>query len=349
MINNEHKDRLFNYIFGRSDHKEWTLSLYNALNGSHFSNADDIELNTIDDAVYMGMKNDTSFLLHWTINLWAHQSTFNPNMPVRELMYLGKLYDKYIKQHKLNIYGHKLINLPIPNIVIFYNGKDDVEDEIICRLSDSFHSEMKKTVSDVEVVTHLYNINKDHNRHLMTACRPLFEYSWFIEKIRSFVKDHSIEEAVDITIDAMPNSFVIKPFLIGNRAEVKDMCITEYDEVETMQMFKEEAYSEGFAEGHSEGFTEGHSEGFTEGHSEGFTEGHSEGFTEGHSEGFTEGHSAGFTEGHSEGFAEGHSEGHRQDAMRMYADGLTVNKIAQYVGETVDIVRSWLKDTPVPV
>ena len=257
MINKEHKDRLFTYIFGREEHKDWILSLYNALNGSNYTDSDDIEINTIEDAVYMGMKNDASFLLHWTMNLWAHQASYNPNMPVRELMYLGKLYDKYIRQRKLNIYGSKLVQLPVPKIVIFYNGKDDKTEDTILKLSDAFPKELQGVTSDVEVTTRMLNINKDYNKKLMTACKPLSEYAWFIDKIRSLSEDHEIEEAVDIAINDMPDDYLLKSFLVGNKAEVKDMCITEYDEVETMQQFKEEGRQEGREEGRKEGRQEG--------------------------------------------------------------------------------------------
>ena len=200
----------------------------------------------------MGMKNDASFLLHWTMNLWAHQATYNPNMPVRELMYLGKLYDKYIRQRKLNIYGSKLVQLPVPKIVIFYNGKDDKTEDTILKLSDAFPNELQGVTSDVEVTTRMLNINKDYNKNLMAACKPLSEYAWFIDKIRSLSDDHEIEEAVDIAIEKMPDDYLLKLFLIGNKAEVKDMCITEYDEVETMNQFREEGRKEGRKEGREE-------------------------------------------------------------------------------------------------
>ena len=91
MINKEHKDRLFCFIFGRPENRAWTLSLYNAVNHTSYSNPEETEINTIEDVIYMGMKNDVSFLLQWTMNIWEHQSSYNPNMPVRELMYSGKL------------------------------------------------------------------------------------------------------------------------------------------------------------------------------------------------------------------------------------------------------------------
>ena len=62
-INREYRDRLFKFIFGNPEHKEWTLSLYNAINGTNYTNPEDIQLTTLDDAVYMNMKNDISFLI----------------------------------------------------------------------------------------------------------------------------------------------------------------------------------------------------------------------------------------------------------------------------------------------
>ena len=79
----EYKDRLFKFIFGNPDNKQWTLSLYNAMNGTDYTDPDGIRFNTIGDAVYMGMKNDVSFIICFEMNLWEHQSSFNPNMPMR--------------------------------------------------------------------------------------------------------------------------------------------------------------------------------------------------------------------------------------------------------------------------
>ena len=97
LINREYKDRLFSFLFGDNSRKEWTLSLYNAINGSNYSDPDELEINTLEEVLFMGMKNDVSFIIGGHINLYAHQSSYNPNMPVRELIYLGHLYSKYIK------------------------------------------------------------------------------------------------------------------------------------------------------------------------------------------------------------------------------------------------------------
>ena len=90
-MNRQYRDRLFKFIFGNPEHTEWTLSLYNAMNGTNYTNPDDIQLTTLDDAVYMNMKNDISFLITEIMNLWEQQSTFNPNMPMRILIYAGML------------------------------------------------------------------------------------------------------------------------------------------------------------------------------------------------------------------------------------------------------------------
>ena len=93
-VNEEHKDRVFKYLFGNPENRQWTLSLYNAVNGSKYENPEEIEYNTIEDAVYLGMRNDVSFIIVDELHLWEHQSTYNPNMPMRFLLYAAKLYEK---------------------------------------------------------------------------------------------------------------------------------------------------------------------------------------------------------------------------------------------------------------
>ena len=246
MINRKHKDRLFSFLFGREENKKWTLDLYNAINGSHYTEPEEIEITTIEDVLYMAMKNDLSFILDWKMSIYEQNSSWNPNLPIRELMYAGKLYDKYIHKNKLNIYGSKLVKLPVPKLIVFYNGTEEKEDDAILELKDAFPEELREGVSDISVKVRMLNINKGRNKKLMEACKPLSEYAWFIEEIRENKRrEMEIEEAVDRALDEMPEDFSIREFLMENRAEVKDMCLTEYNEEETMQMFKEEGRQEG--------------------------------------------------------------------------------------------------------
>ena len=108
-INREHKDRLFKFIF---QEKEKLLQLYNALNGTEYNNPEDLEIVTLEDVIYMRMKNDISFVLDYEMNLFEHQSTDNANMPLRGLLYFARQYEKYIAENEYNIFGSKRIPIP---------------------------------------------------------------------------------------------------------------------------------------------------------------------------------------------------------------------------------------------
>ncbi len=205
----EYKDRLFSFLFGSAGNKEWTLSLYNAVNRSGYKDASQIQITTIREVMYLGMRNDVSFLIADEMNLYEQQSTFNPNMPLRQLQYAGNLYEKYITERKMNKYGARLLMLPVPKLVVFYNGKMDREDETILRLSDSFP---KGADADIEVKVRMINISYGRSQDILAACAPLKEYAWLVEEIRNNRKETGIEEAVDKAIEAMPKEFVIKGF-----------------------------------------------------------------------------------------------------------------------------------------
>ena len=293
--NREYKSRLFSFIFGREDNRRWTMSLYNALHGTSHNDPACITINTIEDVVYMGMKNDLSILVSETVSfyqsmeIYEQQSSYNPNMPVREFMYAGKLYNKFIHAGKMNHYGRTLIPLPLPRLVVFYNGKDEAGDETTLYLSDAFRAEIRRNIirqnhgtrnhmdenrlsaeveailrqsdPDIEVKVRMININHGHSKKLLSLCRPLNEYAWFVAQVR---KNHSaqsglhkeekmgIEEAIDLAINEMPEDFEIKKFITANRAEVKDMCLTEYNETETMEMLRLEGLQEGLQKGRQE-------------------------------------------------------------------------------------------------
>ena len=247
--NPQYKDRLFNFLFGSEENKAWTLSLYNAVNGSAYTDPSEIEITTIREVMYLGMHNDVSFLIADDMTLYEQQSTYNPNMPLRLLQYAGNLYEKYVKERKMNKYGSDLLKLPVPKLVVFYNGRKDQPDEKMLYLSDSFP---KGAESDIEVRVRMLNVNFGRNQELMNACKPLSEYAWLVEEVRKNNISHDetgMSSAVDKAIDEMPNDYIIKPFLEAHRAEVKGMLLTEYNEAEQMELFKEDGRREGRAEG----------------------------------------------------------------------------------------------------
>ena len=247
--NPQYKDRLFNFLFGSEENKAWTLSLYNAVNGSAYTDPSVIEITTIREVMYLGMHNDVSFLIADAMTLYEQQSTYNPNIPLRLLQYAGNLYEKFVKERKLNKYGSELLKLPVPKLVVFYNGRKDQPDEKMLYLSDSFP---KGAESDIEVRVRMLNVNFGRNQELLNACKPLREYAWLVEEVRKNNTSHDetgMSSAVDKAINEMPNDFVIKPFLEAHRAEVKGMLLTEYNEAEQMELFKEDGRREGLAEG----------------------------------------------------------------------------------------------------
>lgn len=247
--NVQYKDRLFNFLFGLEENKEWTLSLYNAVNGSHYTDPSMIKITTIREVMYLGMHNDVSFLISNEMNLYEQQSTYNPNMPVRLLQYAGNLYEKYFKENSLNKYGGRLLPLPVPKLVVFYNGKKEQPDEMILKLSDSFP---EGSDADIEVKVRMLNVNVGRNQLLLEACKPLGEYSWLVDEVRrnnTTNDEDGMSSAIDRAISDMPDSFVIKSFLELHRTEVKGMLLTEYNEAEAMELFREEGRAEGRAEG----------------------------------------------------------------------------------------------------
>ncbi|MCR5156785.1 MAG: Rpn family recombination-promoting nuclease/putative transposase [Butyrivibrio sp.] len=251
QVNREYRDRLLNFVFGREENRRWTLQLYNAVNDSKYDDPDAIEFNTLKDVLYMGMKNDTSFLISDILNVYEHQSSYNPNMPLRMLQYLSDLYSAYIARNKLNKYSSSLISLPVPKLVVFYNGEKKIEDETILRLSDSFTDEHRKE-SDVEVKVRMININHGHSLKLMKACKPLEEYSWFINEINVNLAgqdERDIVAAVRAALNAMPGDYEIHDFLMTHKAEVEGMLDTEYNEAEVKELFIEEGRKEGIKEG----------------------------------------------------------------------------------------------------
>lgn len=227
MINRQYKDRLFKRIF--RDKKD-LLELYNAMNDTNYSNPEEIEVNTLEDVVYMGMKNDVSFLFTEVLNLYEHQSTFNPNLPLRGLLYFAKLYQKIIGPRK-DLYSEKLINLPYPQFIVFYNGTKEEPERQILELSAAFPKEYSKENAALQCRAVVLNINLGYNKKVMERCKKLKEYAQFIAKIREYLEEkENIEEAVDLAIDECIHHGILEDILRENREEVRSMLLTEYDE-----------------------------------------------------------------------------------------------------------------------
>ena len=240
---------MFKFVFGNSENKQWTLSLYNAINLTNYTNPDEIQFNTIGNVVYMRMKNDVSFIITFEMNLWEHQSSFNPNMPMRFFIYAGRLYEKYIVTSDYYQYSSTLQPVPRPICMCFYNGLKDQPERTFLKLSDAYEGNV-----DIEVNVTMLNINYGKNQQLMDACEPLKEYAWLVDTVRRHQDEKTdLDAAVDSALEDMPEEFVIRPFLLENRAEVKSMFLTEYNEEKILKQERMEGRKEGRMEGRMEG------------------------------------------------------------------------------------------------
>ena len=240
-INRSYKDRLFKIIF--EDKKE-LLSLYNALTGKNYQNPDELEINTIDDVIYMHLKNDMSFILDDWQNLFEQQSTFNPNQPLRGFFYFADLYK--VKYFGKKIYSTRLLKIPTPQYIVFYNGTTSMPDRKELRLSDAFQQPTEQP--DIEVVAHMLNINYGHNKELMERCRKLKEYAQFIDIIRHYLRENkqwSNEQAISKAIDDCIKNNILRDILQKERLRVMASILSEFDEVGYKEMIQDEAIEDG--------------------------------------------------------------------------------------------------------
>lgn len=131
--NRLYKSRLFVMIF---EERKNLLELYNAVSGKNYKDPELLEINTLENAIYMSMKNDLSFLLDARLSLYEHQSTYSPNLPLRFLLYLADLLSGMTRDD--NLYGSKKVTIPPPGFIVFYNGEEEQPDRRILRLSDLY-------------------------------------------------------------------------------------------------------------------------------------------------------------------------------------------------------------------
>ena len=201
----------------------------------------------------MNYKNDVSFVFGYELMLYEHQSTMNPNMPLRNLIYVAKVLQGRVKDEKL--YGKTLVKLPVPKFVVFYNGIDFQPEKQELRLSEAF--EEKQEEPELELKVTVYNINLGNNKELMEACQLLKEYAQYVELVRKYTKGEPFREAVERAVDECIKGGILKEFLSKNRAEAIEVCIFEFDEEKYIASEREDAYKNGFEEGREEGCAEG--------------------------------------------------------------------------------------------
>ena len=239
-------DHLFIAIFGKNNErsKRWRLELYNALNGTNYTDPDALELNTLENVIYIKMHNDVSFLIDSQMTLYEHQRTTNPNMPLRGFFYFAQLYQKYIDSKRELIGTSTLIKIPNPNYIVFYNGDTGRDEDYELKLSDAFMHEDKS--GKFEWTARVLNINKEYNLPLQKKCKPLYDYIQFVSRINdNKEKGMTIEEAVDEAVDWACEQNLLEGYIREQKAEVKMNLLTEYDEEAYIRIWRRDGIIQG--------------------------------------------------------------------------------------------------------
>lgn len=240
-VNSNVKDTVFRLLFKE---KAPLLELYNAMNDSDYDNPDDLIITTLEASIFVGMKNDLSYIFNDQLFLYEHQSTVNPNMPLRDFLYLSSLYSKLVKDE--HIYSTRLIKIPEPKFIVFYNGTQEMPEYCQMKLSDAFEKTSENP--DLELTVHHYNINIGYNKKLMERSKTLHEYMLFVGKMREYVSVFGKDEGVKFAIDDCIRNGILSSFLLEKKAEVIMIGVYEYDEEKHMRIVARDAKAEGLEE-----------------------------------------------------------------------------------------------------
>ena len=243
-INRLLKDTTFRRLF---NDKKRLLELYNALNHSNYDDPKELIINTLDNAIYLGYHNDLSFIIDTSLNLYEHQSTICPNIPLRCLFYVSSLYSQIIDENKL--YRDKRLSIPAPHFVVFYNGDKEFPEEVTYKLSDLYAG----ASDELELTVKVLNIHLGNNSELMKNSKTLRDYAFFNDKVLQYSKNLSREKAVKSAINYCIEHDILKEFLEKERRAIILYSLYEYNFASHMNSIREEALEDGRQEGISIG------------------------------------------------------------------------------------------------
>ena len=257
MNNRNYKDSVFVDLFAKDiNAKENFVSLYNALHNTNLDyRTTNLEPVMIEQVLYKSFYNDIAMLIdNKIVILVEHQSTINENMPFRILEYITRIYEKITKSK--NKFGRKLIQLPVPEFYVFYNGKEDFPTEKTLKLSDAFllpdenYGDIRNF--PLEITVKVVNINVDKDNKVLKRCEVLEQYSDFVELVRRTYAS-GVEEPFKVAIEIAIKTGILKDYLERKATEVINMILTEYDYDTDIAVQREEAYEEGLSKGISQG------------------------------------------------------------------------------------------------
>ena len=256
--NRRYKDSVFVDFFGEDKNaKANFLSLYNALHETELDASAELEPLRLEQVMYMAFRNDVACLINGKIIvLVEHQSTINANMPLRFLQYAARLYERI--ENPRDRYLRRLKKIPTPEFYVFYNGEEDYPEKATLRLSDAFMTVPERPA--LEVVVSVTNINYNKGSEILHTCKPLKEYTLFVDAVRRHTKldpENGFQNAIKECIQ----NDILREYLQRKSKEVMNMLIAEYDYDVDIAVQREEereiALQEGIAQGEAKGFSEG--------------------------------------------------------------------------------------------
>ena len=247
-----YKDTIFRMLY--SDKKE-LLTLYNAVSSGNYTDPEQLQVVTMEQAIYMSMKNDVSFILDTRLSLYEQQSTVCPNMPLRDLMYVAKQFEALTSGR--DIYSGNLIRLPAPRFITFYNGKRSQPERMEQRLSDAYYSrenigDAENESPNLELKVLQLNINPGYNEELKQKCPTLLQYMQYVECVRKYEKSMPLREAVEAAVEECIQKGILREFLLREKAKVISMSIFEFDQELHDKTIRRESWEEGRTEGRTE-------------------------------------------------------------------------------------------------
>mgnify|MGYP004513239689 FL=1 len=258
---NNYRDSLFRKYF---EHPDKLAALHELLTGIPTAEQN-VEIKTLKSVLFNRLKNDISFKVgDRFIVLFEHQSTINPNMPARMLLYSAMLYRKMLS--KESIYSKKLIPLPAPEFYVLYNGKDPWKDNSKLYLSSAF----AENQHNLELVVTVRNIRYNKDNELLQKYKPLHDYSFFVYDVEQRVANgDSLADAIRSATDYCINHNIMRDYLSANYEEVFEMMSLRWNEKDAKKYWQKEAREEG----HAAGLAEGHAQGLSQGLSQGLVKG----------------------------------------------------------------------------
>lgn len=271
--NREYKSDVFSMMLRIP---EYALDVYNAMNGSDYTNAELIEIILLENGISLSIRNDASFFISNYLNLYEHQSTYSPNAPLRFLIYLTNLMKDIVE--KRDLYSRKRVKIATPHFAVFYNGTEPRPEREVLKLSDAFINPTDSP--EVELICTIYNINPDNNKSLLAKSKVLNGYMSFVNRVRDNLstqrtteKNVDLEDAIREAIDYCIANHVMEDFFRENKDEVMKSMLLDYTWERREELIRAEEYEDGLAEGEKRGIVLGEKRGIALGEKRGVERG----------------------------------------------------------------------------